>query len=215
MGKSAEQSGRITPGHVVKWLTDNVIGDGGGPVVYSTEFFSVDADGNITAVSMTLNSGVANPIFIGKDTVDGYNSISFNNAHFPDSIGIEGWNGVDLNLYYYSQDAHVFYAGGHVTGTITNQAGFGTFTFNGNGFPDAIGISGTDDVTFPDLFYYSQGKHFFYNGGNVIFTLDASGNMHLNMATLINAVDDAAAATAGATVGQVYRNGSVLMVRVT
>ncbi len=32
---------------------------------------------------------------------------------------------------------------------------------------------------------------------------------------LVNAVDDAAAATAGVPVGQLYRNGSVLMIRVT
>lgn len=34
-------------------------------------------------------------------------------------------------------------------------------------------------------------------------------------AALLNAVDDAAAATAGVPVGQLYRNGSVLMIRVT
>ena len=34
-------------------------------------------------------------------------------------------------------------------------------------------------------------------------------------AALVNAVDDAAAATAGVPVGQLYRNGSVLMIRVT
>lgn len=32
--------------------------------------------------------------------------------------------------------------------------------------------------------------------------------------TLTNAVDDAAAATAGVAVGEVYRNGSVVMIRV-
>lgn len=34
-------------------------------------------------------------------------------------------------------------------------------------------------------------------------------------AALVNAVDDAAAATAGVPVGQLYRNGSVLMIRIT
>lgn len=34
-------------------------------------------------------------------------------------------------------------------------------------------------------------------------------------AALVNAVDDAAAATAGVAVGKLYRNGSVLMIRVT
>ncbi len=46
------------------------------------------------------------------------------------------------------------------------------------------------------------------------FAVDATGNMHLSVAALVNAVNDAAAAAAGAVVGQVYRNGSVLMVRV-
>lgn len=36
-----------------------------------------------------------------------------------------------------------------------------------------------------------------------------------NMKTLTNAVNDAAAASAGVAVGEMYRNGSVLMVRVT
>lgn len=40
-----------------------------------------------------------------------------------------------------------------------------------------------------------------------------SGVVRLN-ATLVNAVDDAAAATAGVPVGGLYRNGSVVMVRV-
>jgi hypothetical protein len=35
-----------------------------------------------------------------------------------------------------------------------------------------------------------------------------------NQPRLVNAVDDAAAAAAGVQVGQTYRNGSVLMVRV-
>lgn len=34
------------------------------------------------------------------------------------------------------------------------------------------------------------------------------------LGALVDAVDDAAAATAGVTVGAMYRNGSVLMVRV-
>jgi len=34
------------------------------------------------------------------------------------------------------------------------------------------------------------------------------------IATLTNAVDDAAAATAGVAVGRLYRNGSVVMVRI-
>jgi len=39
----------------------------------------------------------------------------------------------------------------------------------------------------------------------------AAGNVSAN---LVNAVDDAAAALAGVNVGQQYRNGSILMVRV-
>lgn len=35
-----------------------------------------------------------------------------------------------------------------------------------------------------------------------------------NLGTLVNAADDAAAALAGVNVGQSYRNGSILMVRV-
>ena len=36
----------------------------------------------------------------------------------------------------------------------------------------------------------------------------------LDLTTLVNAVDDAAAAVLGIAIGQMYRNGSVLMVRV-
>jgi hypothetical protein len=36
-----------------------------------------------------------------------------------------------------------------------------------------------------------------------------------NFGTLINAANDAAAAAAGVAIGQAYRNGSVLMIRVT
>lgn len=36
----------------------------------------------------------------------------------------------------------------------------------------------------------------------------------LGLAALVDAVDDAAAALAGVAVGQMYRNGSVLMIRV-
>lgn len=36
----------------------------------------------------------------------------------------------------------------------------------------------------------------------------------INLTTLVNAIDDSAAAALGVTVGQMYRNGSVLMVRV-
>ena len=37
----------------------------------------------------------------------------------------------------------------------------------------------------------------------------------LSLTNLVNAVDDAAAETAGGAIGQLYRNGSILMVRVT
>ena len=37
----------------------------------------------------------------------------------------------------------------------------------------------------------------------------------LSLPNLVNAVDDAAAETAGVAIGGVYRNGSILMVRVT
>lgn len=37
----------------------------------------------------------------------------------------------------------------------------------------------------------------------------------LDLTTLVNAVDDAAAAALGVQIGQMYRNGSVLMVRVS
>lgn len=40
------------------------------------------------------------------------------------------------------------------------------------------------------------------------------GNV-INIGTLVNAIDDAAAATAGVALGQIYRNGSLLLVRVT
>jgi|SRR5215475_4492636 len=46
------------------------------------------------------------------------------------------------------------------------------------------------------------------------WSVDSNGNMHLNMTNLKNAANDGAAAALGVTVGQVYRNGSVLMVRV-
>jgi hypothetical protein len=40
-------------------------------------------------------------------------------------------------------------------------------------------------------------------------------NDPLGLATLINAANDVAAASAGVAIGNPYRNGSVLMVRVT
>lgn len=43
---------------------------------------------------------------------------------------------------------------------------------------------------------------------------NADGSV-LTLATLVNAADDIAAATAGVRVGMLYRNGSVLQIRVT
>ena len=37
----------------------------------------------------------------------------------------------------------------------------------------------------------------------------------IDLSTLVNAVDDTAAAANGVAVGQMYRNGSILMVRVS
>lgn len=37
----------------------------------------------------------------------------------------------------------------------------------------------------------------------------------IDLSTLVNAVDDIAAAADGVAVGQMYRNGSILMVRVS
>jgi hypothetical protein len=37
----------------------------------------------------------------------------------------------------------------------------------------------------------------------------------LNLSGLVNAVNDAAAAVAGVAIGEIYRNGSVLMIRIT
>lgn len=52
----------------------------------------------------------------------------------------------------------------------------------------------------------------FLNGAG--WSVDGAGDMHLNMTNLKNAANDGAAAALGVVVGQVYRNGSVLMVRV-
>jgi hypothetical protein len=52
------------------------------------------------------------------------------------------------------------------------------------------------------------------SGGTYVFAttgLVTASSLHLP--SLINAVNDAAAATAGVQLGQVYRNGNVLMVR--
>jgi len=58
------------------------------------------------------------------------------------------------------------------------------------------------------------------NGTDTVVTLNADGlafasGKTINFGSITNAVDDAAAATAGVSVGSVYRNGSVLMVRVS
>jgi hypothetical protein len=49
------------------------------------------------------------------------------------------------------------------------------------------------------------------SGATYTFALSSDA---LGLDTLINAVDDVAAASAGVAVGQLYRNGSVLMIRV-
>ena len=48
-------------------------------------------------------------------------------------------------------------------------------------------------------------------GGTAV---DATGNLFLNSTTIGNYANDAAAATGGVAIGGVYRNGSILMVRV-
>lgn len=50
-------------------------------------------------------------------------------------------------------------------------------------------------------------------GTSVLLSLTDEGQLSLNMTAMQDAVDDAAAATAGVSVGGVYRNGSALMVR--
>ena len=48
-------------------------------------------------------------------------------------------------------------------------------------------------------------------GGRVEIT----GDLLLDISDVTNAADDTAAATAGVAVGQIYRNGSALMIRVS
>lgn len=52
-----------------------------------------------------------------------------------------------------------------------------------------------------------------FNTRSGIVTLTAA-DVGAALSSLVNAVDDAAAAASGVAVGRVYRNGSVLMIRV-
>lgn len=70
-------------------------------------------------------------------------------------------------------------------------------------------ISGTEAATTTDL---AEGSNLYYTNDRADARIDAWLG---TLVSLTDAVDDAAAAIAGVAVGEMYRNGSVLMVRIT
>lgn len=75
-----------------------------------------------------------------------------------------------------------------------------------HGADKLIGSDGTTGADAGKTKNYTVSSLTSFVGENLSGTIKLSG--------LTNAVDDAAAATAGVAVGQVYRNGSVLQIRV-
>lgn len=100
----------------------------------------------------------------------------------------------------------------------SNKMRFGLrFGGNNNAFEHAM-ICG-DGVSAPDknLIYYGPISLSTEPTGTPLFQVTKTGHLTttgLKVNGLVNAVDDAAAAAAGVAVGDSYRNGSVLMVRV-
>lgn len=84
-------------------------------------------------------------------------------------------------------------------------------------------INGYDPGTSSTLYSGISDNNFSAGNNKEVLTADGNGGLnweqilleHVAGGTLINAVDDAAAATAGVPVGGIYRDGSVLMVRVS
>lgn len=70
-------------------------------------------------------------------------------------------------------------------------------------------IAGTEAATTDDL---AEGSNLYYTDERADARIDAWLG---TLVSLTDAVDDAAAAIAGVAVGEMYRNGSVLMVRIT
>lgn len=106
-----------------------------------------------------------------------------------------------------------FQTGANSNLLLTNDGTGNLVSLNAGTFVTGIGMSGG----YPgdgNLYLTSQLGLQFWSSNAKVWEVDFAGNMILHMATLINAVNDAGAQAAGAVVGQVYRNGSVLMVRV-
>ncbi len=130
------------------------------------------------------NSGTVTSGIVGVQVAISGANSSGTDVCYVVSGGAVAW---DFGYYFHSsviKSTGTAMGSGANTISCANGVDFTNFTFSGSAF----------------------------KGGG--WSVDGNGNMHLNMTNLINAVNDGAAAGAGASVGQVYRNGSVLMVRV-
>lgn len=115
----------------------------------------------------------------------------------------------------------------HAGGSITLESTNGIIALNAPGgvrlgavdvFVDPDDGSGNRIINLDDDDYIkynvTTNRYEFVVGGVAAFAIDANG-LIANLAAMGNYANDAAAAAGGIAIGRVYRNGSVLMVRVT
>ena len=133
--------------------------------------------------------------------------------------------GPEKSATYYMLHLRGRSTNGYVIGRISNNAGAAFFEVEGTTFAGQL-------FTGPGFAWVMQGvdaasneyRVTAYNdlSHDVLFSIHRStkrvsykGPLSLDVASLTDAADDAAAASAGVPVGGVYRNGSALMVRVS
>lgn len=90
-----------------------------------------------------------------------------------------------------------------------------TFYINGNGAADGEGLllqlNSSDNARLKNL---ANGKLILGANNGEQFVINADGTFSLTVASLGNYANDAAAAAGGVPVATLYRNGSVVMIRV-
>lgn len=92
-----------------------------------------------------------------------------------------------------------------------------TFYVNGNGSADTVGdlllqLNASNNARLKNL---ANGALILGTNGGEQFEINANGTFTLTIASFTNFANDAAAATGGIPIGGLYRNGSVMQIRVT
>lgn len=168
--------------------------------------FTINGAGGVNASSLQVTNTTASGAVLGllgngSTTPNKYIRAKAGNFDILDSTGL-------VTLFTVDDTGATTSAG------ISSARGL--FAVNTSSTGAIVGLGGNGSTT-PNKYIRAKDGvlHILSDAQSVIFTLSDTGRPLLNLSALQNAANDSAAATAGVAVGEVYRNDSVLMVRVS